>query len=374
MKQWSLRGDWTLLIPVFSLIAIGVLMIFSTSPVVGYANYGDSFFFIKKHLVYVGIGIFALLMGYSVRTELYQKYVLVGFSWAVFLLLLTLIPGVGVTIGGASRWLSLKFINLQPVEFAKFMMVVFVATSLENKHMILNQFSKGILPILMALAVPLTLLLKQPDLGNVGLTLLVVVAMLFVSPIPVRHLVSLGVGAIVLLAANILTHPYQMARITSFLNPEVDPMGKNYHMIQSLIAIGSGGFFGGGLGESKLKYFYLPLQYSDFIFSIVCEEGGFILAVLVLILFAWFFLKSLRIAHQAKTRYNTYLVLGLTFYIVFQALFNIGVVIGVLPVTGIPLTFISFGGTSLVISLYFVGVIVHVSKRNQEEAHELYTT
>ena len=372
MKKLVLRGDWTLLIPVVSLIIIGVLMIFSTSPVVGYASYSDSFYFIKKHLVFLGIGVVAFSIGYSVPTDVYKRYVFIGFWVACLLVGLTLIPGVGVKIGGASRWLSLGVINIQPVELLKFVIVVFVASSLENKQKVMHLFSKGLVPILLLLILPLALLLKQPDLGNVGLTILVVGGLLFLSPVPLRYLAGLFLSAMGLFVTTILLHPYQMARVTAFLNPEIDPLGKNYHMIQSLIAIGSGGFWGVGLGESKLKYFYLPLQYSDFIFSIVCEEGGFILAFLVLLLFALFLAQGIKIAQRSTSVYRRVLVMGLLLYIVFQALLNIGVVIGVLPVTGIPLTFISFGGTSLVVSLFFVGVIMNVSRQTYEEAHSIH--
>ncbi len=361
--NWDL--DWGLVLPVIILLVLGFIMIISTSAVVGQANYNDAFFFIKKHAIYLFLGFIAFLMGFHFPHSFYKQIFPYGFACSLILLLLTLVPGFGVTIGGASRWLDLVFFKLQPVEVAKFFVVVFLSMSLENKTRSLKHFLTGCLPLLLVVCLPLTLLMLQPDLGNTGLIFLVTFALLFISPIPFRHLASLVSLGVIAVAVNIMIHPYQMNRIKAFMSPWEDPLGLNYHMVQSLISIGSGGLWGLGLGESKLKFFYLPLQYSDFIFSILCEEGGFILGSVVVVLFGFLCVRGFSIAVGSTSRYAYYLAIGLTLMVVLQAVINMSVVSGLMPVTGIPLTFMSFGGTSLITSMFYVGVLSNISKESK---------
>ncbi len=361
LKPHWYKVDWGLLIPVIILIIIGVVMIFSTSSIVGFSNFNDSFFFIKRHLVFLFIGICAFFVGLLVPYEIYKKYTGLLFFSALMLLLLTLSP-LGVKVGGATRWLDLAFFRFQPAEVAKFAVVVLIAISLNRKDQVLNHFVKGAGPLVLIVVLPIILLILQPDLGNSGLILMVFLGLLFLSQFPIRYIIGFFVSSIIALIGIILSHPYQLKRIQSFLDPWEDPLGKNYHMVQSLIAIGSGGITGVGLGESKLKYFYLPLQYSDFIFSIICEEGGFILASIIFLLFGVIVFRSLKIARYATSSFGFYLAMGLMLILVVQAILNMGVVMGLLPVTGIPLTFISFGGSSLVVSMFCIGVLLNISK------------
>ncbi len=364
-KFKSPRADWSLLIPLFMLLTIGTIMIISSSASAGLENYGDSFHFIKKHGVFLILGVLALLMGSKIPNKLYQKWSFQGMILSVFLLILPIIPGIGVKIGGAYRWVDLGFMTFQPSEVAKFFVIVFVATAIQNKGPLMKSFKKGVLPILLAVAVPLGLLAKEPDLGTSAVILVATIVMLFLSEMPIRWLVSFMSVSAAAVVVSILTHPYQMNRVKGFLSPWEDPQGRNYHMVQSLIAIGSGGLTGLGLGESKLKFFYLPLQYCDFIFSILCEEGGFILAGFTILLFGAFGIKGLQTAAKSETAFGYYLGVGLMSMLFIQAFFNLGVVMGILPVTGIPLPFISFGGTSLLMSMFFTGVIINVTKQSQ---------
>lgn len=344
------------------LVVIGIIMMFSTSSVVGYANYNDSFYFIKKHFFFLSLGGIAFLFALKFPHQRYKDLAFSGFIVAILLIVGTFIPGIGVRAGGAQRWLSLGFIVIQPVEIMKFFLVIFLASSLSNKHKTIVSFAQGLFPILAIVMIPILLLAKQPDLGNVILCFGITLILIFLSPAKLSHLLSLGGVGVGFTLLNILKNPYQMDRIRTFISPWDDPQGKNYHIIQSFIAIGSGGLWGLGLGQSKLKYYYLPLQYSDFIFSIVCEEGGFILASSVILLFGILFYRGIRIAMKSKTLFSFYLGVGVTLLLVLQALLNIGVVIGVLPVTGIPLTFVSFGGTSLITSLFLAGTLLNISK------------
>ena len=357
------------MLPILGLLSIGLVMMFSTSSIVGYANYNDAYFFIKRHFIYLFLAIAAFFVGFITPHEWYKKMLSGSFVASVILLLLTLSP-LGVSIGGAKRWLNLGFLQFQPVEFVKFTTIVLLAVYLDRSKAILNNFRKGVLPIVLLLSLLLVLLILQPALGNIGLIILVTLALLFLSFVPMRHILSLCSLATLAVSLSILTHPYQMQRITGFLDPWADPLGKNYHIVQSLIAIGSGGFFGLGLGESKLKFFYLPLHYSDFIFSIICEEGGFLLASLVIVLFFLFLFRVYSTLKKCRSLYSFYLGMGAAFLICFQAFINIAVVIGLFPITGIPLTFISFGGTSLIMSLFLVGIILNIANRVVLKSHD----
>ena len=297
-------------------------------------------------------------IGCIIPIEKYKKLGLWGYVFSVICLLLTLIPEIGVKVGGASRWLNIFGFQFQPVEVMKFWWAVGVSIVLANKRTKLNSFKEGILPVFIIMFLPILCLMLQPDLGNSILTLAVGLSLFLLSSLPTWILsLSILAGAGII-GGSILMHPYQMLRIESFLNPWLDPLGKNYHIIQSFTAIGSGGVLGFGIGESRLKYFYLPLHYSDFIFSILCEEGGLFLASIVVISFAALFLRGIQISlKHEKYSFQQFLTLALIFYLIFQALINICVVSGLFPITGIPLTFISYGGTSLLSSLFCLGVI-----------------
>ncbi len=372
MKLFRTKPDWVVIIAILSLLSIGLIMIISTSSVVGLSNYNDSFFFIKRHVVFLILGFFAAFIGYITPYRVYKASVFWGLCLSIVLLLLTLSP-LGAEIGGAKRWLNLGFFRFQPVELVKFFVVVFVAVILDRKKTQLHQFSKSLFPMFIVCISVFGLILLQPDLGNVGLIALVIFCLMFLSPIPLNYIVSSVVAGIVALSVIILKHDYQVKRILSFLSPWEDPLGSNYHMVQSLIAIGIGGFTGVGIGESKLKYFYLPLQYSDFIFSIICEEGGFILAAIVIILYTIVLIKGYALAKKSTHFFGFYFAFGLTLLICLQAFINIAVVSGLMPVTGIPLTFISFGGTSLISSLFYVGVILNIASSQHDKQYDVMT-
>jgi cell division protein FtsW len=361
------RPDMVFLMAVFLLLMLGLLMIISTSPVVGKENFNDSYFFIKRHLLFLGMGLVAFLTGSMIPPAFLKKIFPMGFLGALIMVGMTLIPGIGVNIAGASRWLNIGITYIQPVEIMKFFIIVFMAIALSNKKSSLQYFSKGCLPIFIMIALPIVLLMRQPDLGNTGLILMVVFAIITLSNVPFKHVIFLIISGGSFLVYNIYKYPYQLERIKGFLSPWDDPFGRNYHTIQSFIAIGSGGPFGLGLGESKLKFFYLPLQYSDFIFSIIGEEGGFALCSLVVGLFLIIGIRGLRIGVQSRSEFTYFLSVGLTLMIVLQAIINMFVVTGLLPVTGIPLTFMSFGGTSLVTSLFYVGVITKISRERRTQ-------
>lgn len=355
------RPDIPLLIITIFLIVIGIIMIISTSSVVGFTGYNDSYYFIKKHCLYLVLGLVFFVIGFKTPYRRYLNWVGPGLAISCVLVALTMVPGIGVMAFGARRWINLGFFSFQPVEVLKFFVVVFTSFVLINKKEKIQSFRNGLVPLFAIALVPILLTAKQPDLGNTVLMGVVIFSLLFLARARLFHLfgmVGVGISGIV---TSVLLHPYQMQRIKTFLDPFADPLGKSYHIVQSFIAIGSGGIFGVGIGQSRLKYSYLPLQYSDFIFSIVCEEGGLILAVVVIMLILAFFQRGVKIASNADSPFGYYMAMGMTIQIVFQSLINIGVVIGVFPTKGIPLAFISFGGTSLIMSMFLVGVLLNIS-------------
>ncbi len=349
------------------LLIIGIIMLLSTSSVVGYANFHDPYYHIKRHIIFLLVGCVAFWIGFKIPHHVYRKAIVPGMASSLLLLALTLVPKIGVQLGGANRWLNLGLFQMQPVEIVKFFTIAFVATSLHNKKGAIRSLKKGLCPLLFVVVLPLLLLIKQPDLGNTILVSNIVFILLFLGGAKLRHIGSIiGLGLLAVLG-SIIKHPYQLGRVYTFLFPWRDPLGKSYHIIQSFLAIGSGGFLGLGIGQSKLKYFYLPLHYSDFIFSIICEEGGFLLASTVIILFGILFYRGIMIAYYSRQAFSFYLGVGLTLLLVLQAIINMGVAIGLFPVKGVPLTFISFGGTSLIMSMFYVGVLLNISKLSPKE-------
>tara|TARA_A100001015_G_scaffold318995_1_gene440566 strand:+ start:51 stop:1157 length:1107 start_codon:yes stop_codon:yes gene_type:complete len=354
----SNRIDFKLLVPLIILLIIGYIMIFSTTSFKGLSEFNDAYFFIKRHTFFLCIGVGLFLIGANIPIKKYEKWAPIGYLASIVLLIITLFPGVGVEVGGARRWLTIFNFQFQPVEIMKFWWAIAVSLVLSKKTVKLTNFTSGMLPVFIIILVPIFCLMLQPDLGNAILTLSVAFSLLFLSQLPtVVFILTSLIGALII-GYSVIKHPYQLNRIQSFLNPWVDPLGANYHIIQSFTAIGSGGIFGFGIGESRLKYFYLPLHYSDFIFSILCEEGGLFLAIIVVGAFATMFIRGIQIASkQSLYSFEQFLALALTFFLIFQAIINICVVSGLFPITGIPLTFISYGGTSLLSSMFCLGVI-----------------
>jgi cell division protein FtsW len=352
--------DWPILVIVLLLALLGVIMVFSTTAVTGLNDYGDPHYFVKKQLLFLVLGIAALIGGFYVDYRHYKQVAFYGVLASIVLLVLTLIPGIGIKSGGARRWLDLGVFQLQSVELVKFAVAVFLSAALARKQQVIHHFKQGLLPILLIMAIPVLLISQQPDLGNIILIMAVMGLLFWVGRVPIIQLASLFFGAVMLVVVSLLFNPYQWKRIAAFLDPWADPLGQNYHVIQSFIAIGSGGILGHGFGNSKLKFFYLPLHYSDFIFSVICEEGGLLLGLIVVLLFVALLVRSCILAKDIDDPFGYFLVMALTLFLVVQAVLNISVVIGLLPVTGIPLTFISYGGSSYVISLFFVGVVLNV--------------
>ncbi|MFA5104346.1 MAG: putative lipid II flippase FtsW [Candidatus Margulisiibacteriota bacterium] len=360
------KPDYLLLFGVIALVLFGFLMVFSATTMESLQS-GDPTYYLKKQFVYLIIGALALFAGYKIEYPVYRKYSAALLGISVMLLLLVFVPVFGRSAGGAARWIDLGFFSFQPSEVVKLAIILYLADALARKGDKITSFWKGIFPLLCVVGFFCALIMAQPDLGTVIVIFMTSVLMMFLAGANFTHLLVLVPPVVLGVLALSYTSPYRWRRIIAFIDPWKDPLGTGFHMIQSLIAIGSGGFFGFGPGNSRQKFLYLPEQYTDFIFAIVCEELGFIGAVFLIFLFIFFISRAIRVCRFAPDTFSRLVAGGLAGYIGLQALINMGVATGSLPTTGIPLPFISYGGTSLVITLFAVGIILNISTYQRQE-------
>jgi cell division protein FtsW len=337
-------------------------MVYSSSAVSAEVNYNDSYYFLKRQLIWASLGIMTMVLTMNVDYHAWRNFAKPLFIFTLLLLVLVLVPGLGKVVNGARRWLGFGSLYLQPSEIAKLSMVLFCAASLARNQDKITSFVRGVLPQLAILLLVFGLILKEPDLGTalaIGGTVFI---LLFTAGAKLSQLASLGITGVLGIVIAIIAEPYRLKRILAFSNPWADPLDTGYHIIQSLYAIGSGGLFGVGLGRSREKFLYLPEPHTDFIFAIIGEELGFIGTVTVIVLFFLFAWRGFKVALSAPDIYGSILGAGLTTMIIMQALMNIAVVTATMPVTGIPLPFISFGGSALIFTLAGVGIVLNISR------------
>ncbi|NQT29252.1 MAG: putative lipid II flippase FtsW [Candidatus Saganbacteria bacterium] len=352
--------DYLLLFSVLALTAIGLIMVFSASPTMA-LKLGDSYYFIKRHILYLLLGFAAAYFGVRLDLSVLKKWSGLILFCSVLLLFVVYIPGIGKRISGAQRWIDLVIFSFQPAELIKFSIVLFLANMLSKTKDKISDFFRGLLPPLIVVGLIMVPIIAQPDLGTAICISVTAFIMLFCAGANLWHLMFVGGLGIASIIALSFSSPYRMRRMVAFINPWKDPQGSGFHIIQSLLAVGSGGFWGLGLGASRQKFFYLPQQFTDFIFAILCEEWGFIGALVVILLFILFAVRGTRIALTAKDQFCSLLAVGLVSWLTLQALINILVVLGLLPTTGIPLPFISYGGTATIINLFSVGILLNIS-------------
>lgn len=358
--------DRLLLISTFLLLAVGVVMVYSTSYVVAMNRFGSEYYFVRKHLTYLFIGLLGFIAAVKVPYGFYRKMAYPILILAAAFLVCIYIPGIGFTAGGARRWIRLGPLAFQPSEPAKLAVIFFLAYSLAAKKDIIRKFSTGLLPNIVFPGAVIGLIVFEPDLGTAVTLSLIVLTMCFIAGVRLMHLAFLGALAAPAVVLVISKFGYMMQRILIYLDPWKDPTGKGFQMVQSFLAFGSGGVYGVGLGEGKQKLFYLPEAHTDFILSVIGEELGLIGVGAVMLAYGLFLYCGTRIALKAKDLHGTYLAFGLTLMVALQAAINMGVVLGVLPPKGLPLPFISYGGTSLVINMIAVGIILNVYIRQNE--------
>lgn len=360
-KKW--RIDFLLLFSVILLVAFGVLMVYSASFYSAQLTCGDSMFFMKKQLVGAIIGLASMIILYFIDYRFLKKLKWISLIVSLVLLLLVFVPSIGVKVYGARRWINLGFFTLQPSEIAKFGFIIFASSSLAKMQRQVKSF-KGILPTLIAGGIICCLIILEPNMSIticVGVTM---ITMLFVGGARFKHFCFLAIPIALLVPLLIILEPYRLRRLVAFLDPFASASSEGFQLVQSLYAVGSGGLFGVGLFNSRQKYLFLPFAESDFIFSIIAEEFGFVGSCVLILVFGIIIARGIIIAMKAPTRFGSYLASGITTIIAVQLVVNIAVVTGSIPPTGLPLPFISAGSTSLVMFMSAIGVLLNIDKQS----------
>ena len=354
-----MKFDKWLFINVIILMLFGLLMIYSSSSIWAEYKFGNSFHFCLYQGVFIIIGILLMLFLSKININFYYQNATKLLIVSLILLALVLIPGIGIIRNG-----SRGGFGIQPSEFAKLTLIIFTSKYLEKSNKFLKNYKKGVFPILFILALIFGLIMLEPDFGTGMIIVVSIVALLFISGVNMKFFIILGGVGILGIIGLIIIAPYRMDRITSFLNPWSNPLGTGFQIIQSLYAIGPGGLLGMGLFNSRQKHFYLPEPQTDFIFSIISEELGVLGVIIVVGLFVFLMYRVIKTSLKCEDKFPKYLSFGLAFQIIIQTILNLSVVIGLIPVTGVTLPFLSYGGSSLLISSISIGIILSISKYN----------
>ena len=353
-----------------ALVVIGLVTIASAGVFYGETRFGDDYFFLKRQLIGVGIGLVALFAFQHIDYRLWRRLAFPLFVVTILALVAVLIPGIGGRVYGASRWLSIGPFSFQPSEMAKFSFVLYLAAWFSRKdRKMIGDFIEDLVPFLVVLGILGFLIMKQPDTGTFGLIFFIAVSVYFVAGAKISHLFGLFLSGMTMLAILIKVAPYRLQRFLVFMNPDFDPKGAGYQVSQALIAIGSGGLFGLGLGYSQQKFNYLPEPVTDSIFAIFSEEWGFFVSVLLIGLFVFIAWQGLRIARLAPDDFGRYAAAGIVSWVTFQAFINIAAATALIPLTGIPLPFVSYGGTSIVFLMAAMGILIRIGKDSTLKEH-----
>jgi cell division protein FtsW len=359
-------ASW-LVVVVAALNLVGLVMILSASSVLGARSYGSAWYFVAKQAMWTSLGVCALLVACRIDHRHLRRLAVPAVAAAALLLVFVLVPGVGTKVAGATRWLDFGPLRLQPSELAKMALGLFCADVLARREHRLADWRAGFLPVALATGLLVALIMLQPDMGTASCLVLVAAGCAFASGIPTRHLVR---SAGTLVAVGVVAgwvEPYRRARMLSFRDPFEQSSGDGYQLAQSLMGLGSGGLRGVGFGQSRVKWGFLPNAHTDFIFAIVGEEGGLPGTLFVVGLFVALAWLGVRAALLAPDRFGTLLAAGITTWLVGQAVINMCTVIGLAPVTGVPMPFVSFGGSALVISMFAAGVLVNIARTGERE-------
>ena len=354
--------DFALLATTAALVGLGIVCVFNASYFFAQDRFGDPLFFFRKHLVAVAIGVVLLTIASQIRLELFERLANLLLLVSFILLIAVLIPGIGVVRGGARRWLDLGVVSFQPSELAKFAVIAYLARSITRKHACIHTVRDGLLPHLLVVGACSGLIVMQPDFGTATIMWIVLLMMLFVGGARPIHLGLLCTGLAGGVAAAIYSAPYRMTRVLAFLDPWKHSQDTAFQLVQSLIAFGSGGLIGNGLGASKQKMFFLPEAHNDFIFALIGEELGLAGALLVLVLFAVLGFRGFRVALRHPDSFGSLFAFGITASLLMGALVNVGVVLGLLPTKGLPLPFLSYGGSAMMGALAEVGILAALSR------------
>ena len=362
-KEQTKGVDKMFLWLVLALVFIGLVAISSAGIVVSQTKFGDPYYHFKHQLFYGAIpGLIAMFIVSRINYKLWEKMAVPFFVLAILSLVLVLISSHGLELKGAKRWIMLGPISFQPTEMVKLAVIVYLASLLAKKGREIKNFTESLVPFSIAMGLVGGLVILQPDVGTLGAILFIALAMFFLAGASLKHILGLMVTGIGLLAIMIKLEPYRMNRFLAFIDPSVDPQGIGWQVKQAAIAVGSGGIFGVGLGHSHQKFSYLPEVVGDSIFAVISEEIGMIGAGIIVLLFATLAMRGFRLAKKAPDKFSAFLIFGVSLWIIFQAFINIMAIIGLMPLTGITLPFISYGSTSLIFILVGVGIVLNISR------------
>lgn len=354
------KPDYWLILITFLLLGFGLVMVFSTSYYIGLTDFNDTYHYFRKQLIFAGIGLLLFFIFSNIHYSFYKKHVAIILLICIILLIAVLF--VADTINGAKRWIDIGFTSFQPSEFVKLGIIIYTASIMIKKQPVMNQFKRAILPPLTVIGLICLLLMLEPHFSAIVIIFLTSSVIIFCAGAKPKHLLLVFLACIPLLAATLFLADYRVDRLTSVLNPWKDEDDTGYQLLQSLFAIGPGGLTGTGLGNSIQKLAYLPEAHTDFIFSIIGEELGFIGGTTVILLFILLIIRGIIISIQAPTLFGTLLGVGIVSLIAIETIFNLGVVTGLLPVTGVPLPFISYGGSALLVKCIEMGILLNISR------------
>ena len=360
-------SEKSILFPVILLSGLGIIMVYSASSAISMENHDNVYYYMKKQSLFCFLSLCIMFITASFPYRLYKNFAYIILFTAIGLLVAVLFPSLNIRAGGAERWLNLSGIIFQPAEFAKLAIIIFLGYSLSKKQELIKNFSVGFVPHLFIFVVFASLIIKQPDFGTIFILGIITWGMMFIAGVKISHLLSPSPILIPLIYFLIVKVEYRLDRILTFLNPWDDPYNTGYQITHSLKAFGSGGIFGKGIGLGMQKLHYLPEPHTDFIFSIIGEELGLIGVLIVLTLYLILLLKGIKIAKESETMFGAMTASGITIYIGIQVIINTGVALGVLPTKGLTLPFISYGGTSLLINMVAMGILMNIGASRDYE-------
>ena len=354
--------DLSLIIGIILISLFGLIMIYSSSYVWAEYKFNDPYKFVRTQGIFLAIGYILMLVISNIDYMKYLNKANLIFGVCFLLLILVLIPGIGTIRNGSRSWFGIGGLGIQPSEFTKLALIIFTSKYLTNNEKKLKDIKNGVLPILLILILVFGLIMLQPDFGTGVIIVMTIIVLLFISGVSMGFFVKIGILGILGVVTLIVLAPYRMKRIVSFLNPWSDPLGSGFQIIQSLYAIGPSGLLGKGIGNSIQKHFYLPEPQTDFIFAIISEELGILGVLIITGLFILIISRGFKIAINCEEKFGKYIAFGITFGLAFQALLNLMVVVGLIPVTGVTLPFLSYGGSSLLISMISIGILLNIGK------------
>ncbi len=362
MEKYKKSADRLFLLFFGILVVFGLILLSSASAPVGYAKFGDIYFFIKKQILFgVLPGLFLFFILGNLKYQIWQKLGGIVYLLSLGALCLVFIPSISLMINGSRSWVHLFGFSFQPSEFVKLTVIIILAKMLSEKRD-LSDWKNGLLPVLAILSPAVLLIAAQPDVGTLSILVVIIFAMLYLANTPKVYLAILALLGIVAFVVLLLVAPYRVKRLTTFLHPELDPQGIGYQINQAYLAVGSGGFWGLGLGHSRQKFQYLPEVQADSIFAVIAEEMGLLKTSFLVLLITFLGLRGFKIAKGAPDEFGRLLGVGIMVWFIWQSFLNIGTIIGLLPLTGVPLPFVSHGGTAMLIGLASIGIVASISK------------